>query len=987
MKVIILLFIACLSFHNLYSQLTSHSLTNRRMGLLNDATSVSWNPALLGVEKGVDLLFAANYDNQFSKKGQYAGFIKINGFAGGFITSLDSISSFPVEIPLNIHVGYGFTLIDKYMWAGVGSRFFKDSIINAKYSASILFSPLNALLFSIGVDNTYTPNNSLNIISGMASYTINDWFTMHTRLMYSMDTNFFRGKNISPDFGISAHIIKDFLIASGSMNPVYDQFRLGLEMNLGALSLGSLNTFDNNVIPSVMTEGNALIRINTKGDTKKKTEITSDAPCDTTAYKWSSFDSDSSERVYNIVKGLNSSYHQLTNKLEKMSGFSNTLYDTIFKYYYSAYYPKISIKGIEQNIISHKNPKYTVLEQSRIITDTGIKSITVQIKDEQDKMISNANESSFMMSDSTLQIISVKQSVSFTPVPVDFVLLMDCSGSMGDEILEVRANVLSFVNKLKNAGIDYRIGGILYGDKIQDTIQPTANIEAFLSFFSKAAAIGNDEITSTAIHTATKFPFREQAQRCIILITDDCSIQTNGNFTESSLTQDLWQSGAKLYSIINPENHNGGIMTRLSLGKEYSIKQPFTAILNDITRDVTTTYEVVLGKKQMIVQKNDIYLKSTFYSESNEEIIPRLIIRNNFGEQLPMNSINFSDNALMTFKDKNTYTIEINAEGFAIQKENIDLKLSQFGDTLIKNFQLTSLPYSVSGALKDAEGHLLQGIIILKDPLTQQEISRTTTNEYGIYSLTFSQKKAYIIEPIVNLFKTMSISVDTLSIKRGVIETVNFELALKPALVEGILYDQKNNKALQGTIKIEDMNTSVELLTIDTDFEGKFSVELKTGIDYRFIPKVKNYISDAFEIKRNALQNGYTFNPNIPLISISDAIDEGKTFSLKNLLFESNQSVLKTESTLFLDKLYSFLIEYPNLNIEVHAHTDNKGGDASNLLLSQNRAKSVIIYLEQKGITNTRMIAKGFGESKPIANNDTAEGRELNRRVEFKLVK
>lgn len=54
------------------------------------------------------------------------------------------------------------------------------------------------------------------------------------------------------------------------MNPVYDQFRLGLEMNLGALSFGSLNTFDNNVTPSVMTEGNVLIRINTKGDAKRK---------------------------------------------------------------------------------------------------------------------------------------------------------------------------------------------------------------------------------------------------------------------------------------------------------------------------------------------------------------------------------------------------------------------------------------------------------------------------------------------------------------------------------------------------------------------------------------------------------------------------------------------------------------------------------------------------------------------------------------------
>lgn len=987
MKVIILLFIACLSFHNVYSQLTSHSLTNRRMGLLNDATSVSWNPALLGVAKGVDLLFAANYDNQIQKKGQYAGFLKINGFSGGFITSLDSISSYPVNIPLNIHVGYGFTLIDNYIWAGVGSRFFKDSIINAKYSASILFSPLNALLFSIGIDNTYTPNNSLNIISGMASYTINDWFTMHTRLLYSMDTNFFRGKNISPDFGISAHIIKDFLIASGSMNPVYDQFRLGLEMNLGALSVGSLNTFDNSVTPSIMKEGNGLIRINSKGDSKTKTEIPTDAPCDPTAYKWSPFDSDSSERVYNLVRGLHSSYNQLANKLDKLSESSKTLYDAIFKQYYSAYYPKVSIKGIEQNIILHKNPTYTVLEQSRIATDSGIQSLTVQIKDDQDKMISNANESSFIISDSNLHIMSVKQSISSSPVPVDFVVLMDCSGSMGDEILEVRANVVSFVNKLKNAGIDYRIGGILYGDKIQDTIQPTADIEAFLRFFSKAAATGNDEITSTAVHTATKFPFREQAQRCIILITDDCSIQTNGNYNESSLTQDLWQSGAKLYSIINPENHNGGIMTRLSLGKEYSIKQPFTAILNDITRDITTTYEVVLGKKQTVVQKNDIYLKSKFYSENNEEIKPRLIIRNNIGEQLPMNTLNFSDNALMTFKDKNIYTIEINAEGFAIQKEIIDLKLSQFGDTLIKNFQLTSLPYSVSGVLKDAEGHLLQGIIVLKDPITLQEISRTTTNEYGIYSLTFSQKKPYILEPIVNLYKTLPISVDTLRIKRGVVDTVNFMFELKPALVEGVLFDQKNNKALQGTIKIEDMNTSQELLTIDTDFEGKFSVELKTGIDYRFIPKVKNYISDPFEVNRNALQNGYTFSPNIPLISISDAIDEGKTFSLKNLLFESNQSILKAESTLFLDKLYSFLIEYPTINIEVHAHTDNKGGDASNLLLSQNRAKSVIVYLEQKGISSTRMIAKGFGESKPIASNDNAEGRELNRRVEFKLVK
>jgi outer membrane protein OmpA-like peptidoglycan-associated protein len=75
------------------------------------------------------------------------------------------------------------------------------------------------------------------------------------------------------------------------------------------------------------------------------------------------------------------------------------------------------------------------------------------------------------------------------------------------------------------------------------------------------------------------------------------------------------------------------------------------------------------------------------------------------------------------------------------------------------------------------------------------------------------------------------------------------------------------------------------------------------------------------------------------------------------------------------------------MKVEISAHTDNRGSDAYNLQLSQKRAESVVNYLISKGIAANRIIAKGYGESKPLASNDDeAEGRELNRRVEFEVL-
>ena len=104
---------------------------------------------------------------------------------------------------------------------------------------------------------------------------------------------------------------------------------------------------------------------------------------------------------------------------------------------------------------------------------------------------------------------------------------------------------------------------------------------------------------------------------------------------------------------------------------------------------------------------------------------------------------------------------------------------------------------------------------------------------------------------------------------------------------------------------------------------------------------------------------------------------------LRNVFFETGSAELLPASTNELNRLVSLLEETPTLRIQISGHTDNVGDDASNQILSQNRAKAVYDYLIRQGIAAERLRFVGFGESKPIETNETAEGRARNRRTEF----
>lgn len=125
----------------------------------------------------------------------------------------------------------------------------------------------------------------------------------------------------------------------------------------------------------------------------------------------------------------------------------------------------------------------------------------------------------------------------------------------------------------------------------------------------------------------------------------------------------------------------------------------------------------------------------------------------------------------------------------------------------------------------------------------------------------------------------------------------------------------------------------------------------------------------------------------IELIKIEKQEEDILVGVFKNLEFESGEVIIKKSSFEFLDKLYELLTKKPAYKLHIAGHTDNIGSEVNNLRLGQERTDAVKAYLTNKGIAPSRITTVSYGKSKPVADNSTEEGRKINRRVEFLIVK
>ncbi len=222
---------------------------------------------------------------------------------------------------------------------------------------------------------------------------------------------------------------------------------------------------------------------------------------------------------------------------------------------------------------------------------------------------------------------------------------------------------------------------------------------------------------------------------------------------------------------------------------------------------------------------------------------------------------------------------------------------------------------------------------------------------------------------------------------RGGLDLYKFTLPkhVQPAktlYVKGKVFDKKTNKGLPSTIELIDNSTAKVLMKIQTDEIGDYFITLPTGKDYTFSVNRTGYLYYTEQYSLTNLYADSTYKKDIALESIS----LNKVVTFNNIQFQNNAYELLPISLIELDKLYQTLIDNPNLKVEIYGHTDNIGKASDNLVLSTNRAKSVVAYLIQKGISSKRLSYKGFGITKPIADNTTEAGKAKNRRTEFLIV-
>lgn len=260
-----------------------------------------------------------------------------------------------------------------------------------------------------------------------------------------------------------------------------------------------------------------------------------------------------------------------------------------------------------------------------------------------------------------------------------------------------------------------------------------------------------------------------------------------------------------------------------------------------------------------------------------------------------------------------------------------------------------------------------------------ETFAEATTDPKGYYEATIpvgvnhrAQAEAQNYEPTLQIF--------TLG-REHYPQGLRVDLSLTPVApartcIDGLVLNQANRAPLRD-VSIFLIDRSGMRRRIVSQSNGSFKGCLPAGFYYvEIIHKGFFPYRDSVEIPEAGIKQDFLLSP----------VALEKSIVLRNIYFDFDKATLRPESIDELERVVKFLRENPSLRIEISGHTDSDGSEAYNLRLSQARAQAVVDYLISRGIESSRMIARGYGESRPIAPNDTPENKQKNRRTELKIL-
>jgi OOP family OmpA-OmpF porin len=256
------------------------------------------------------------------------------------------------------------------------------------------------------------------------------------------------------------------------------------------------------------------------------------------------------------------------------------------------------------------------------------------------------------------------------------------------------------------------------------------------------------------------------------------------------------------------------------------------------------------------------------------------------------------------------------------------------------------------------------------------------TNTSGQSVIQVKQNSGYIFETLVNgrSMKTEFSVEDESQVQFDLQLAIDNSANSDSVKVIFRVTDEKSIVESEAKITVKEGNNVVFSCT--TDVDGYCFVTLLKSKDYDLVvEKFGKTFNIDFDLPDDPALSEFTYRIKIKVVERYT-----RTYVLENVYFDYNKWDIKPESNASLNNLYDELSRNPQMKIELAGHTDSDGDDAFNMQLSQRRADAVKNYLIKKGIAANRILTKGYGETTPIATNETSEGKAKNRRTEVKVI-
>ncbi len=209
-------------------------------------------------------------------------------------------------------------------------------------------------------------------------------------------------------------------------------------------------------------------------------------------------------------------------------------------------------------------------------------------------------------------------------------------------------------------------------------------------------------------------------------------------------------------------------------------------------------------------------------------------------------------------------------------------------------------------------------------------------------------------------------------------------LKFRSNYVKGIVRDKVSKQVLEAKVELIDIRKGIVESQVESDsLTGRYLIVLTQGAEYALYVTRPGYMFKSLNFNYSDATD-----PEPVILDIElEKVITGSDVVLNNIFFDTDKFELKEKSVPELNKIIRFLSENSSVTVEIGGHTDNVGTDAYNLELSRKRAVAVRDYLVEKGVPSVRIQTKGYGSSMPIGDNQSEDGRQANRRIQFRIVK